>query len=126
VENQGIGSDGTLRPSLSIVQDFRADLDSIPTLAPSQGSLGYVLGGFEIWKAYLYPPSFRPADTFLPIREKGLTYTQFCIAIQFFEYNNRTYPNEAPHKGQGECRNCKASALLKSRRKTGALQVSPL
>ena len=46
-------------------------------------SLGYVLGGFEVWKAYLYPPSSCPADILLPIREKDLTYRLGCIAIGF-------------------------------------------
>jgi len=60
----------------------------------ANSTLIYTPVNLVIWEAYLYRPSFRPADTFLPIREKGLTYKQFCIAIQFFEYNNRIYPIE--------------------------------
>ncbi|MCX6377929.1 MAG: hypothetical protein NT023_00400, partial [Armatimonadetes bacterium] len=56
--------------------------------------IGLCILSDEIWEAYLYPPSFRPADTFLPNREKGLTYKQFCIAIHLFGCRSHTYPNE--------------------------------
>ncbi|MCX6381692.1 MAG: hypothetical protein NT023_19825, partial [Armatimonadetes bacterium] len=46
-----------------------------------------------------YRPSFRPADTFLPIREKGLTYKQFCIAIHLFGHISHTYPNKLCEEG---------------------------
>ena len=47
----------------------------------ANSTLIYTPVSLVIWEAYLYRPSFRPADTFLPIREKGLTYRQFCIAF---------------------------------------------
>ena len=79
---------------------YRASHPATPSESPpSQDSLGYVLGGFEIGEAYLYRPSSCPSDILLPIREKDLTYRLDCIAIRFFEHNNRTYPSEPSQEG---------------------------
>ena len=69
-------------------------------------------------------PSSCPADILLPIREKDLTYRFDCIAIRFFEYSNRTYPNEALHKGE----TCNAPIFRQILRSAEALQFrhSPL
>ena len=98
-----------------------------PPILRSAPHWGMYWEGLRYWRLVCTRPSFRPADTFLPIREKGLTYKQFCIAIHFLNTEFIHTPVSL-HKGKGECRYRKAYAFLflKTYQSTGGLQVSPL